>query len=202
MSTEAGVTPAKPNVAKPVRNPLTGNEAAEAAAKKAATTPVKPKPDIAINRVVARKAKDSHLNLPVDGHKCAQVEYWLPVTHEYEDLLNPLYWSSLVHRFKRPISTEGDYAGSIICVRPRDHSFYAELYVTEVSSGAVFTEQLFKKNFGEQMDEIKSDRFKVVWNDSVGGYDIMRKLDNAIVGNAKDFKRLRSVKSWLEKMEG
>jgi len=193
---------------KPVRNPLTGNEpkAAPAPTQRKDTTPgtvpAALKVPVPMNRTVAVKAKDTCLCLSSDGHKFIRVEYTLPPTHTYDMLLDPSYWSAVSHRLKRAISTEGDFVGSILCCRPRDHSWYAELYITEVSVSGVWLEVLFKKNFGVQIEDVVSERFRVSWNDRVGGYDIIRKADNVVCAAAKEFKRLQSVKDWLAKMEG
>lgn len=188
--------PAKPDNVKPVRNPLTGNEG-----KKAEVAP-KPKPDIRIDRDSVRKAKAPNLATSPDGHKCVRVEYWLPEGHDYEDVKNPIYWSNVTTSFLKPISTEGTYAGSIICVRPSDHRFYAELYVTEVTKSSVYVEELFYKQFGPSLEDVKSDKWTVRWNEADKGYDIIRRIDKAIVGNAKDFRRLEAVQRWLKNMEG
>jgi hypothetical protein len=204
MATEAGVIPSRSTAAKPARNtePVTEPKVPGPGEPGYVKPVVKIAPKLDMHRDITRKAKDSHMSMMVDGHKCVNVEYWLPVTHEYKDLLNPVYWGSISHRFMKPISTPGDYAGSIICVRPKDLSWYAELFITEVTTGGVFVEEIRLCKFGTQADAIDSERFNVVWNDSVGGYDIIRKVDGAVLGAAKEFKRLQAVKSWLDKMEG
>lgn len=183
--------PSKPDNVKPARNIRTVEQPKK---------PERPAPDISIDRKAERKAKNTDLITMPEGHKCVRVEYWLPEEHDYNDVLNPLYWSSITTRFLKPISTDGDFAGSIVCVRPHDHSFYAELYVTEVNKGSVNLEQLFYKQFGPQLKDIKHEKFFVKWNAAAKGYDILRKVDNAIVGSARDFKRLESVQRWLERM--
>lgn len=187
---------------KPVRNPVKKGEKYEPVTpqKLEGTVPPLTPERLTIERDYSRKAKQSHLCLNPDGHKAVRVEYWLPSTHEYEDTLNPNYWGSVSTLFSRAISTANSFAGSIICVRKPDHSFYAELYVTEVTKGAVFVEPLFYKEFGLQLSDLKSSKVTVQWNEPVGGYDIIRNSDKAIIGQAKEFKRLDAVKNWLDKM--
>lgn len=194
MREEAGVIPAEPKVVKPTRNPIKAG-AAPAPAPTAAKA--RPPVDMRLNRKQTFQAKLSHVGLDPAGHKAAQIEYWLPPEHTYEHVCTPIYWTPVVDLLKR----HGDFTGSIIMVRTKDHQFYAELYVTEISMTGIHTEQLLFKALGVQADDVTSENFRWIWNDTHRGYDILRIADGHVVAAAKDIRRLQSVKDWLEKWD-
>jgi hypothetical protein len=154
--------------------------------------------DMKLDRKAAVTAKISHAGIDPQGHKAARIEYWLPVEHTYENTKDPSYWLPLGEILKR---AGGDYTGSIIMVRAKDHHFYAELYVTDISPTGVRVEELIYKPLGCQPADLKSTMFKWVWSDTQHGYDIIRVTDGVKVVEAKQMKRLQSVKDWLEKWD-
>lgn len=148
---------------------------------------------------LADKAKESWIGLSPDAHNCVRIEYNLPIDHTIEHVEDPAYWSNILYKFTKPIATEGTYVGSIICVRPPDHRFYAEYYITDVDSHGVHVEQILYKEFGPQ--EVESELYRIQWNGVHRGYDILRKADNAIVVNGAQMKRLSNVVDWLKQWD-
>ncbi len=146
------------------------------------------------------RVKESGLSFSPDGNHYLRIEYNLPPGHSYEDVKMPAYWHSASHRFKKGISTDADFVGSIICLRPVDNSFYAERFITAINSGGVVTEELLFKTFGPQPGdkELESKKFRYQWNPQYKGYDIVRNVDNAIVAKGSETKTLSHVAEWLK----
>jgi len=159
--------------------------------------PVKAPVDMKLDRKKTYQAKLSHVGLDPAGHKAAQIEYFLPPEHTYEMCCTPSYWVTVVELLKR----HGDFTGSILHIRTKDHRFFAQLYVTEISVLGLYTQEVLFAKLGVQEDEVSSEKFKWIWNDTMSGYDIIRIADGATVASAKEMKRLQSVKDWLEKWD-
>jgi hypothetical protein len=164
---------------------------------KPAEKPAKAPVDMKLDRKKTYQAKLSHVGLDPAGHKAAQIEYFLPPGHTYENVLTPGYWAPVVELLKR----HGDFTGSILHIRTRDHQFFAQLYVTEISVLGIYVQEVVFAKLGVQADEVSSDKFSWIWDDGKAGYDIIRIADGATVASAKEMKRLQSVKDWLEKWD-
>lgn len=184
-----------PSPVKMARNPVKKGDKPVAPVNEAAALPPV---DMKIARQTVTSAKLSHLILDPAGHKAAQIEYWLPQDHTYEMLKSPAYWTGLVAMLKRH---GGDFSGSVLHIRTFDHQFYAQLYVTDISLIGIQTVELSFARLGVQAGDVKSDKFRWIWNQPLGGYDIIRIADGQTVASAKEMKRLQSVKDWLEKWE-
>jgi hypothetical protein len=189
MKEADAISPREP-VVKPARNPL-GKSPAPTAAK------VRPPVDMKLDRTTIAQAKMTYFSMDPAGHRCGDIEYFIPPGHDYEQLLKPSYWLPAAAVLKR----HGDFTGSIFHVRTTDHRLYARLYVTEISPVGMHVHVLEKAELGVQPDEVKSTNFKWMWNDAARGYDIVRIVDGATVASSKEIKRLQSVKDWLEKWD-
>lgn len=158
----------------------------------------KSKPDLKIDRKADPKAKESQLSMMTEGHACARVQYWLDPSVPIEETLKPGFWSAVAHKFMRPISTEGTYAGSIIEVRYTDMSMYAELFVRVVHKSALVVNLIGKPHyFGPK--EVNAVGFDVRWNVGNQGFDIVRKSDREIVASSKDIKTREEAQAWIDK---
>jgi len=192
MKNEAHVIPPAPDVPKPVRNPLKKGEVGTPT-----LVPAKPKPDIRIERKNLKRAKLADTRLTEEAHACAAIEYWMPPEGTYEDLLDFSYWQVVA----AGIAKYGDFTGSIIQARRRDHSLFVELYVTEISPAGMHVHVLRTVKIGAQVEDIQSEKCRIVWDEAQRGYDIVRKVDGVVLVQAKQMKRLNAVKEWLDKME-
>lgn len=175
-----------------VRNPIT-----EEQAKAAAIAPVYNPAKMDLDRVKLPKARDSELIMQPDGHRCAHVEFWLRPDLTLEDALEPEFWSQVAYKFTRPISSEGNYAGSIIELRAQDLSFYAELFVRVVSKTGLQVVLLRSHKIGLQ--KVVAPGYTVRWNAHACGYDLIRDSDRQLVGRAKDFPTKERAQAWLDR---
>lgn len=160
----------------------------------------RPEPVLNLRRSTTAKARESDITLQTDGHKCVHVEFWLKPEYSLEDALAPEFWSQVAYKFQRAISTEGNYAGSIIEVRTHDLTMYARLFVRAVQKRGLVVHLLDSHYIGLQ--ELKSDRFEARWNAQAKGYDIIRKLDKEVIGQARDFQTKDQVQAWLDRNAG
>lgn len=132
----------------------------------------------------------------------ARMSATISVDCKFEECLKPEFWSNVAHILrKNPATNTPDRSGAIIEVRTEDHSFYAELYVRSVHDQGL-TVAVIKDPVYFGPAEVKSNVFKIRWNGSKKGFDILRVSDNALVGDANNIKTKEDAQSWINGMKG
>jgi len=124
----------------------------------------------------------------------------LPVGVTLEEALRTEAWAHVCHMLqKQPYTGEAALTGAIIEVRTEDHAFYARLYVRAVQERGLVVSLIGEPEwFGPK--EIKSKTYETRWNIGHKGYDIIRKSDREIVGDASKFPTREAAQNWIDKM--
>jgi hypothetical protein len=149
-------------------------------------------------------------------HRYGVVHVTLPLGWTLADVLKPEAWSNLAHRFRKPSnSNDPDRVGNRVELRIEDHSFYADLYIRAVGDRSMTVQCT-----GPQRDPVTGkacpidletglpwveakkldfQAYEFRWNITKRGFDIIRKSDREIVGDAAKFPTREQAQAWAEK---
>lgn len=132
-------------------------------------------------------------------HRYGRMHVTLPVGWTIEDALKPEFWANVANQFRKvEMTNDPDRIGTIIELRTIDHAFYAEVYVRAVQERGLVVQLLGEPvYFGPKA--VESTAFEVRWNVARRGYDIIRKSDREIVGEAAKFPTREAAQDWIEK---
>ena len=173
-----------------------------AEAKPAETNPVRQTPRAA----PAIKARESDVMMTTDHHRYARIQLMVKQGVTIKDIMEPEFWSQVAYKFQSPLFERKDYTGSIIEVRSEDHSLYAELYVRAVQKNSLVVSLLKSDQDGiawvgvqKKLDD--TSPFEVRWNVGKRGYDVLRKSDKQIVGEAARLKTKEQAFAWIDEMK-
>lgn len=123
----------------------------------------------------------------------------LPVGWAFEECLKPEFWVNIAPKFKKDQFTNGpEKTGAVVTIRTADHAFYAELYVRAVRERDLIV-SIVKEPVYFGPKEVQSDKYETRWNVGKRSYDIIRKSDKEIVGEAKTKE---GVVDWIAKTHG
>ena len=147
------------------------------------------------------KAKQSHFGL--SEFKYARFTHTMPVGWDFRECLRPEYWVNVCYLLqKNPRSNEPDKAGAIIEVRTEDHEWYAELYVRAVQAQGLVVSVLRAPERVAPVEKANgTGPYEKRWNVGKGGYDVIRTLDGAFVGDGKQLKTKEAAQDFIDKMQ-
>lgn len=129
-----------------------------------------------------------------------EVDVTMPIGHTLEDALHPEYWSNHAHLLRRNQMTHADRTGALLILRTEDHRFKATLYVVAILEGG-FSVVLDGPVTEIHKGKAESERHFTRYNQLKGGFDIIRKSDHVIVGDASRFKTLPSAEAEIRNLE-
>ncbi len=132
----------------------------------------------------------------------------LPAGWDWRHALKREFWAQTAHLLQgnKPAGQRA-FVGSLIDLRSEDHAFFVTLYVEAVREAGLDVKVLKPDADGvcwlHPKDEAVTDFYKLQWNVSAQGYDIVRKSDGAIVSRASENKTKADALKWIaEAMKG
>lgn len=146
------------------------------------------------------------------AHMSARV----PAGVDFSEVIKPGFWMNVVTTFKKnQMANSPDKAGATIAIRTEDHAYYALLYVRAVLEGGLVVQCIGPASdksgkacpldlqtgmpwVGEKPPV--SEYLEMKWNKSKGGFDIIRKSDNQVIGDGAAFKTSEAAAEFIKKM--
>lgn len=159
----------------------------------------------------ATKKKSAYVLMPKDLAMAEFVTPTMTITVPYgtpfESILKPEFWVNVRSKFARnAVSGQMEKSGSSIIVRTVDMAYHADLIVLAVVEGGMIVEcvgPVHDKHGNGQpyyigpRGDLSDDRHTVNWNNQKRGFDIIRKSDRQIVGQAVAIRTRSQVLDWL-----
>ena len=171
-----------------------------------ASLPQSATPPQTLREAQAHKLKSS--SFKVSEFARARFDAMLPADWDYEDALNPSFWSYIASTLGKNHYTNGqDLTGAFIDLATEDHAFYAHLYVRKIlKEGGLIVQCIgpsVDPHTGKAMPidlatggPWAGRKFAIVWNADKRGFDVVRKADGEVVADGAQFHTAELAIAW------